>query len=233
MAEIHADASLCILDAITSGSHSGRLGRRWQPKSSRAGCRSWWMVPMCRSRSSVARPRVRLVCGQPPQMGWCSTWCSGSVRGSGTSGKDFCSAYEPSLERRPLAFFSLDRHQGLVAGWPPGSLGPYGGVVWWVGGSPRLPAGGSQAVDEAFTMAFGTEASLQSPPEPQCVRVPFSTSLQGIDCLKFEHDFDQRFGLRVPMHALSDQTMVRVSIHLHTELEDIFALGEAIMACAF
>ena len=34
------------------------------------------------------------------------------------------------------------------------------------------------------------------------------------------------------MHALSDQTMVRVSIHLHTELEDILALGEAILACA-
>ena len=50
--------------------------------------------------------------------------------------------------------------------------------------------------------------------------------------MKFEHEFDQRFGFRVPMHALSDQTMVRVSIHLHTELEDILALGEAILACA-
>ena len=62
--------------------------------------------------------------------------------------------------------------------------------------------------------------------------VPLPESLQGIDCLKFEHEFDQRFGLRVPMHALSNQTMVRVSIHLHTELEDILALGEAILACA-
>ena len=96
----------------------------------------------------------------------------------------------------------------------------------------RSQRAGSQAVDEAFTMAFGTESITPEAARTAMCSVPLPASLQGIDCLKFEHDFDQRFGLRVPMHALSDQTMVRVSIHLHTELEDILALGEAIVACA-
>lgn len=91
---------------------------------------------------------------------------------------------------------------------------------------------GSKALDEAFTMAFGTQSITPDSARTAMCSVPLPESLQGIDCLKFEHEFDQRFGFRVPMHALSDQTMVRVSIHLHTELEDILALGEAILACA-
>ena len=118
-------------------------------------------------------------------------------------------------------------------GWPPRKLG----TTWkscLVGGRPlrAYQRGGSQAVDEAFTMAFGTESITPESARTAMCSVPLPASLQGIDCLKFEHDFDQRFGLRVPMHALSDQTMVRVSIHLHTELEDIFALGEASWRCA-
>ena len=47
--------------------------------------------------------------------------------------------------------------------------------------------------------------------------VPLPESLQGIDCLKFNMNsiaVISRF-----YTYLSDQTMVRVSIHLHTELE--------------
>ena len=81
-------------------------------------------------------------------------------------------------------------------------------------------------------MAFGTQSMTPEAARTAMCSVPLPACLQSIDCETLERVLEQRFGLRVPVHALSNCTMVRVSVHLHTDIEDIIALGEAILACA-
>jgi isopenicillin-N epimerase len=235
MAEIHAGASLCILDAITSGS----------------ALRTPWMMLAAKIKSCGVPVLVdgAHVPGQDPLVlrDLEYDWFAGNLH-KWAGAPVGAAVLSVAPEHREKTFALLTSHhwdEGLsrsfhwtgTRDWSPWLAAPeaWDHMEELSGGWEGLRAyqrAGSQAVDEAFTMAFGTESITPESARTAMCSVPLPASLQGIDCLKFEHDFDQRFGLRVPMHALSDQTMVRVSIHLHTELEDIFALGEAIMACA-
>jgi len=235
MAEIHAGASLCILDAITSGS----------------ALRTPWVSLAAKIKSCGVPVLVdgAHVPGQDPLVlrDLEYDWFAGNLH-KWAGAPLGAAVLSVAPEHREKTFALLTSHhwdEGLsrsfhwtgTRDWSPWLAAPeaWDHMEELSGGWEALRAyqrAGSQAVDEAFTMAFGTESITPESARTAMCSVPLPASLQGIDCLKFEHDFDQRFGLRVPMHALSDQTMVRVSIHLHTELEDIFALGEAIMACA-
>ena len=235
MAEIHAGASLCILDAITSGS----------------AIRTPWVSLAAKIKSCGVPVLVdgAHVPGQDPLVlrDIEYDWFAGNLH-KWAGAPLGAAVLSVAQEHREKTFALLTSHrwnEGLSCSfhwtgtrdWSPWLAAPeaWDHMEELSGGWEDLRAyqrAGSQAVDEAFTMAFGTESITPESARTAMCSVPLPASLQGIDCLKFEHEFDQRFGLRVPMHALSNQTMVRVSIHLHTELEDIFALGEAIMACA-
>ena len=235
MAEIHAGASLCILDAITSGS---ALRTPWT--SLAAKIRSCG-VPVLVDGAHVP--------GQDPLVlrDLEYDWFAGNLhKWAGAPLGAAVLSVAPEHRQKTLALLTSHHwDEGLshsfhwtgTRDWSPWLTAPeaWDHMEEFSGGWEELRAyqkAGSQAVDEAFTMAFRTESITPDAARTAMCSVPLPKSLQGIDCLKFEHDFDQRFGLRVPMHALSGQTMVRVSIHLHTELQDILALGEAILTCA-
>ena len=235
MAEIHAGASLCILDAITSGSALRTPWASLAPKIRSCG------VPVLVDGAHVP--------GQDPLVlrDLEYDWFAGNLH-KWAGAPLGAAVLSVAPEHREQTFALLTSHhwdEGLsrsfhwtgTRDWSPWLAAPeaWDHMEEFSGGWDTLRAyqrAGSQAVDEAFTMAFGTESITPDAARTAMCSVPLPESLQSIDCLKFEHELDQRFGLRVPMHALSAQTLVRVSIHLHTELDDILALGEAILLCA-
>ena len=235
MAEIHAGASLCILDAITSGSALRTPWASLAPKIRSCG------VPVLVDGAHVP--------GQDPLVlrDLEYDWFAGNLH-KWAGAPLGAAVLSVAPEHREQTFALLTSHhwdEGLsrsfhwtgTRDWSPWLAAPkaWDHMEEFSGGWDTLRAyqrAGSQAVDEAFSMAFGTESITPDAARTAMCSVPLPESLQSIDCLKFEHELDQRFGLRVPMHALSAQTLVRVSIHLHTELDDILALGEAILLCA-
>ena len=235
MAEIHAGASLCILDAITSGSALRTPWASLAPKIRSCG------VPVLVDGAHVP--------GQDPLVlrDLEYDWFAGNLH-KWAGAPLGAAVLSVAPEHREQTFALLTSHhwdEGLsrsfhwtgTRDWSPWLAAPeaWDHMEEFSGGWDTLRAyqrAGSQAVDEAFTMAFGTESITPDAARTAMCSVPLPESLQSIDCLKFEQELDQRFSLRVPMHALSAQTLVRVSIHLHTELDDILALGEAILLCA-
>ena len=235
MAEVQAGASLCILDAITSGS---ALRMPWTSLAAQ--------IKACGVPVLVDGAHVP---GQDPlalrELEY--DWFAGNLHkwGGAPLGAAILAA---APDRRDDTFALLTSHhweEGMTRSfhwtgtrdWSPWLTAP---EAWdhledFSGGWDALreyQRQGSQAVDEALTMAFGTQSMTPEAARTAMCSVPLPACLQSIDCETLERVLEQRFGLRVPVHALSNCTMVRVSVHLHTDIEDIIALGEAILACA-
>ena len=235
LAEVRNGASLCILDAITSGS---ALRTPWESLAAKVKACG---VPVLIDAAHVP--------GQDPLIlrDLEFDWFAGNLH-KWTGAALGSAILSVASERRDQTLALVTSHhwdEGLsrsfhwtgTRDWSPWltAADAWDQMEQFAGGWDTLrfyQRTGSKALDDAFTLAFGTTSITPESSRTAMCSVPLPASLQQVDCLSFERQLDQRFGLRVPIHVLSGCTMVRVSIHLHTELDDVIALGEAILQCA-
>ena len=173
MAEIHAGASLCILDAITSGS----------------ALRTPWVSLAAKIKSCGVPVLVdgAHVPGQDPLVlrDIEYDWFAGNLH-KWAGAPLGAAVLSVAQEHREKTFALLTSHhwnEGLSCSfhwtgtrdWSPWLAAPeaWDHMEELSGGWETLRAyqrAGSQAVDEAFTMAFGTQSITQSPLELRCVQ---------------------------------------------------------------